>query len=112
MAQDEVCTLGWACERQSYDLVAEFGVGLHDGVLGALGFFDGLASLGVCDVDGRPPRCEKHRIAIAAGVCLLAQMLGKSVADEVGAGKGIADAAIEVDGRCRVAQMRSGSMLR
>jgi hypothetical protein len=67
VAQDEVGTLPRAGERQPDYLVAEIRVGLHDGVLGALGFFDGLAALGVGRVDGRPPRCEENRIAIAAG---------------------------------------------
>src|SRR6185437_1801684 len=101
VAQDEICALPRAGERQPDYVVAEIGVGLYDGVLGALGFFDALAALAVGGVNGGPPGREKDWIAIAAGVCLLAQMLGKSVADEVGAGEGIADAAIEVGGRCR-----------
>jgi hypothetical protein len=51
------------------NLVAEIRVVLHDGVLGTLSFFDGLAALGVGDVDSRPPEREENRITVGAGDC-------------------------------------------
>jgi hypothetical protein len=61
-----------------------------------------LPALGVCDVDLRPPGCEEDWISIAVVLRLLAQGDGKRMADEISAGEGIADAAIEVDGALRV----------
>ena len=83
------------------DAIAELGVGLHDGVLGALRFFPALATLAVRGVDLRPPRREEDRISITMPFCLLDQRVRKRVADEIGAGEGIADTAIEVDGSLR-----------
>jgi hypothetical protein len=94
--------LGRADEWQPHYLVTEIRVCLHDGVFGALGFFDGLAAFRVCGVDGRPIRCEKDWVAISACTRLLQQMRGERVADEVGAGEGVADAAVEVDGSLQI----------
>lgn len=102
MAQDELCAFGWACERQPHYLVAKVTVGLHDGVLGAFGFFDGLAALRVGGVDGRPIGREKDRVAISTWSRLLSQICRERVTDEVGAGEGVANATIEVDGAARL----------
>jgi hypothetical protein len=71
-------------------------------VLGALRFFPALAALLICHVDFGPPRCEENRAAVATLHRLLAQISGQCVADEIGASEGVADSAIEVDGRLRM----------
>jgi hypothetical protein len=65
VAEDEVCAFIRSGERQSYDAIAEVGVGLCDGVLGALGLFPALAAFRVRGVDLRPPRGEEDWIPIA-----------------------------------------------
>jgi hypothetical protein len=72
MTQDKVGALCGGGERQPFDAIAEFGVGLHHGVLRALGLFPALPALGVCDVDLRPPGCEEDWISITVVLRLLA----------------------------------------
>ena len=67
MAEDKLRPLRWTRERQLDDAVAQLRVGLHDGLLGALGFLRRLAPLHVGRVNLRPPRRKEDRIAIAAG---------------------------------------------
>ena len=98
VAEDELCALSGANERQPHDAIAELGVGLHDGVLGSLGLFPVLATLAVLGVNLRPPRCKEDWISIPMPLRLLDQSIRKRVADEISAGEGIANAAIEVDG--------------
>ena len=72
VAEDEVCAFIRSGERQSYDAIAEVGVGLRDGVLGTLGFFPALTAFRVRGVDLRPPRRKEDWISIAVDFCPLA----------------------------------------
>src|ERR1700761_353120 len=67
VTEDELRPLRWTREWQPDDAITELGVGLHDGLFGALGFLCRLAPLHIGCVNLRPPRRKEDWIAIAAG---------------------------------------------